>query len=192
MVSGNHLRLTSIWVSPYIYETLALDRKQVLFLPCSCHVHFYLYYGVLTRIACYFDGVLIVPCFLQTAQGLKNALEKDRVYIKGVRVQKEPSSSTRNTIDRVLPAGTWAGDLRTSRISGQSFSSSLNGSSIEPSKRIGYMVIVDGIPMHIPITEVQKILSKHGAIVQSEMRKDDSGAYSAYLEFEVFTGTILL
>jgi hypothetical protein len=44
-----------------------------------------------------------------------------------------------------------------------------------------------GIPMNIPLSEVQAALSKYGEIVLSDMKQENIGTYSANLEFQVIS-----
>lgn len=48
-----------------------------------------------------------------------------------------------------------------------------------------FKVAVEGIPVNIPLSDVQRTLSKYGEIVLSEMKQDNFGAYCATLEFKV-------
>lgn len=48
-----------------------------------------------------------------------------------------------------------------------------------------FKVAVEGIPVSIPLSDVQRALSKYGEIILSDMKQDNFGAYCATLEFKV-------
>lgn len=130
-------------------------------------------------------------CVFQTAEGLQNALDKDKVYIKGVRIQKEPSSSTPRSVDRSLSSNGWAVDFRSPKTTEQSSGSSFASMpKSEGFRGASFKVAVEGIPVSIPLSEVQRALSKYGEIILSDMKQDNFGAYCATLEFKVINFSI--
>ena len=131
--------------------------------------------------------------FLQTVEGLQKALDKENVYIKGTRIQKEPSSSARRVVEKSLRANSWATDLRSSAME-LSMNSLVGTSKIDSTITSGCKVAVGGIPMYTSLLDVQRALSKYGEIILTTMKQDDSGSYTAYLEFKVtkFCGFYLL
>lgn len=130
-------------------------------------------------------------CVFQTAEGLQNALDKDKVYIKGVRIQKEPSSSTPRSVDRSLNSNGWAVDFRSPKTTEQSSGSSFASvPKSEGFRGASFKVAVEGIPVSIPLSEVQRALSKYGEIILSDMKQDNFGAYCATLEFKVIKFSI--
>lgn len=129
---------------------------------------------------------------LQTVEGLQKALDKENVYIKGTRIQKEPSSSARRVVEKSLRANGCATDLRSSAV--DSSTNSLSTFKIDSTITSWCKVAVGGIPMHTSLLDVQRALSKYGEIILTTMKQDDSGSYTAYLEFKVtkFCGFNLL
>lgn len=122
---------------------------------------------------------------LQTAEALQKALEKDKVYIKGVRIRKEPSSSTPKIPDRNGNVNPLTVDFAQSRVSDNSPGSFLGPSKSKGIRRTGYSVAVEDVPLHIPLTEVKEALSKYGEIAHSSRKKEGHGGYIANVEFKV-------
>ncbi|XP_024378442.1 uncharacterized protein [Physcomitrium patens] len=119
----------------------------------------------------------------KTAEALQKALEKDKVYIKGVRIRKEPSSSTPKIPDRNGNVNPLTVDFAQSRVSDNSPGSFLGPSKSKGIRRTGYSVAVEDVPLHIPLTEVKEALSKYGEIAHSS-RKEGHGGYIANVEFK--------
>jgi hypothetical protein len=116
---------------------------------------------------------------------LKNALDKPKVYIRGVRIQKEPASSTRGKLDKALVVGAAPRSrpvLHLSEVRGGS-SSGVFGSDFP--KRNRYLVSVEGLPLDIPLLEVEKALSVYGEVLRCEIKHEESGACCAHMEFQV-------
>ncbi|KAG0575191.1 hypothetical protein KC19_VG325500 [Ceratodon purpureus] len=118
----------------------------------------------------------------KTAKALQKALEKDKVYIKGVRIRKEPSSSTPKTPDRNGKSS--LGDVPSTRNADDSSGSFLGPSRAKKIRGAGFTVAVEGVPLHIPLTEVQKALSKYGEITSSSRKEVGHGDHTAILEFK--------
>jgi hypothetical protein len=121
-------------------------------------------------------------------EALEKALGKERVYIKGTRILTEPSTTLpRKSADegQYSNAGTVESDiLQTSKTV---VDTRLNSSDVKEIRESGYKVAVMGIPMNIPLSEVQAALSKYGEIVLSDMKQENIGTYSANLEFQVIS-----
>jgi len=120
----------------------------------------------------------------KTPEGLKNALDKPKVYIRGVRIQKEPASSTRGKLDKALVVGAAPRSrpvLHLSEVRGGS-SSGVFGSDFP--KRNRYLVSVEGLPLDIPLLEVEKALSVYGEVLRCEIKHEESGACCAHMEFQ--------
>lgn len=127
---------------------------------------------------------------MQTVESLQQALAKDRVYIRGTRILTEPSTTTPNsspkkTHDDSQTSNVGHVDSGTYQPSKKVFDTHLDSSHGKAMRETGYKVAVMGIPMNIPLIEVQSALSKYGEIVLSDMKQESEGTYNANLEFEV-------
>jgi hypothetical protein len=119
----------------------------------------------------------------KTPEGLKNALDKPKVYIRGVRIQKEASSTTRGKLDKVILAGTT--QYRPLPISEVKTGSPSAASESDLLRRSRNLVSVQGLPLHIPLLEVEKALSVYGEVIRSEIKHEESRACCAHMEFQV-------
>lgn len=104
------------------------------------------------------------------------------MYIKGVRIRKEPSSSTPKTPDR---NGKFSSDVSSTRDTEGSSGSFLGPSKAKKIRGTGYTVAVEGVPLHIPLSEVKKALSKYGEITSSSRKQVGHGDCVANVEFKV-------
>jgi hypothetical protein len=125
----------------------------------------------------------------KTVESLQQALAKDRVYIRGTRILTEPSTTTPNsspkkTHDDSQTSNVGPVDSGTYQPSKKVFDTHLDSSHGKAMRETGYKVAVMGIPMNIPLIEVQSALSKYGEIVLSDMKQESEGTYNANLEFE--------
>ncbi|KAH8956198.1 hypothetical protein BDL97_07G028000 [Sphagnum fallax] len=118
----------------------------------------------------------------KTPEGLKNALDKPKVYIRGVRIQKEASSTTRGKLDKVILAGTT--QYRPLPISEVKTGSPSAASESDLLRRSRNLVSVQGLPLHIPLLEVEKALSVYGEVIRSEIKHEESRACCAHMEFQ--------
>lgn len=119
----------------------------------------------------------------KTAEALQKALEMDKVYIKGVRIRKEPSSSAPKTPDRNGNSNPLAVDFSSLRGT-EDNSGSFLGPAKSKGKGTGYSVAVEGVPLHIPLAVVKKALSKYGEIALSSRKLVGQGDYAAHVEFK--------
>ena len=105
------------------------------------------------------------------------------MYIKGVRIRKEPSSSSPKTLDR---NGKYSSvGVSSTRSIEDSSGSFLGPSRAKKIRGTGYTVAVEGVPLHISLTEVKKALSKYGEIASSSRKQVGHGDYTANVEFKV-------
>lgn len=127
----------------------------------------------------------------KTIESLQKALAKDKVYIRGNRVLTEPSttapnnSSSRKIADDSQISNLGSFESGTPQTSKKVFDTHLESSHGKAIRETGYKVAVMGIPMNVPLFEVQGALSKYGEIVLSDMKQESEGTYTANLEFEV-------
>ncbi len=120
---------------------------------------------------------------LQTPEGLKNALDKPKVYIRGVRIQKEAASTTRGKLDKAILVGTT--QYHPLPISEVKTGSPSAASGSDLLRRSQNLVSVQGLPLHIPLLEVEKALSVYGEVIRSEIKHEESRACCAHMEFQV-------
>lgn len=120
---------------------------------------------------------------LQTPEGLKNALDKPKVYIRGVRIQKEAASTTRGKLDKAILVGTT--QYHPLLISEVKTGSPSAASGSDLLRRSRNLVSVEGLPLHIPLLEVEKALSVYGEVIRSEIKHEESRVCCAHMEFQV-------
>jgi hypothetical protein len=100
-----------------------------------------------------------------------------------VRIRKEPSSSTPKTPDR---NGKFSSvDVSSTGSTEDSSGGFLGPSRAKKTRGSGYTVAVERVPLHIPLTEVKKALSKYGEILSSSRKQVGHGDYVASVEFKV-------
>lgn len=120
----------------------------------------------------------------KTSEALQKALEKDKVYVKGVRIRKEPSSSTPKTADRNGNSNPLTIDFSSPRVGTEDNVGSFLGPLKSKGKGTGYSIAVEGVPLHIPLTVVKRALSQYGEIALSSKKRVGQGDYTAHVEFK--------
>jgi len=121
----------------------------------------------------------------QTSDALQKALEKEKVFIRGVRIRKEPSSSTPKATDRNGNFNPLTVGFSSLRDGAEDNLGSFLGPAKARGKGTGHSVAVEGVPLHIPLTVVKKALSKYGEIALSSRKQVGQGDYTAHVEFKV-------
>lgn len=147
---------------------------------CLGHEHLLSLISIFTYLISFGFGLL------QTSEALQKALEKEKVYIKGVRIRKEPSSSTPKALDRNGNLNPLAVDSPPPRNP-----DSFLGPAEPKGRGTGYSISVEGVPLHIPLTAVKKALSKYGEIALSSKKEVGEGDYAAHVEFKVNTSLLI-
>lgn len=125
----------------------------------------------------------------KTAEALQKALAKTRVYIRGSRVTTEPSTTTPHHLsnkswDDSQNSSAGGVESTTSQGTEKVTGTYVDAPNVKAIRGSGYKVAVMGIPMNVPLSEVQSALSKYGEIVLSDMKQENIGTYSANLEFK--------
>lgn len=123
---------------------------------------------------------------------MQKALAKTRVYIRGSRVTTEPSTTSPHHLsnkswDDSQNSNATTVESTISQATEKVAGAHVDAPSVKAIRGSRYKVAVMGIPMNVPLSEVQSALSKYGEIVLSDMRQENIGTYSANLEFKVIS-----